>query len=105
MNQQQIQEFVLEQNTPFEELDCSEAFENLTETEKKYLHYYTKVSFQVFVQYLDVIYVDVIDNLLITKRFLLSGLMVWFIDLVHTNLTGIATAFLFVPSNIHCPNC
>lgn len=43
MNQQQMQEFILEQNTPFEELDCREAFENLSETERKYLHFYTKV--------------------------------------------------------------
>lgn len=38
----QLQEFILEQNTPFEELDCREAFDNLTETERKYLHFYTK---------------------------------------------------------------
>jgi len=41
---QNLQEFILELNTPFEELDCREAFENLTENEQKYLHFYTKVS-------------------------------------------------------------
>jgi hypothetical protein len=40
---QNTKEFVLELNTPFEELECSEAFENLTEKERKYLHYYSKV--------------------------------------------------------------
>lgn len=44
MNQKQT-EFVLELKTPFEQLDCQEAFDNLTATESKYLHYYTKVSF------------------------------------------------------------
>ena len=48
MNQQQMKEFILEQNTPFEELDCREAFDNLSETERKYLHFYTKVSFDNF---------------------------------------------------------
>lgn len=44
MNQQKMQEFVLELKTPFEELDCREAFESLSGKEQKYLHYYTKVS-------------------------------------------------------------
>lgn len=39
-----MKEFTLENNTPFEQLEVSEAFENLTEKERKYLHYYTKVS-------------------------------------------------------------
>lgn len=42
---QQMKEFVLELNTPFEELDCREAFENLTVAEQKYLHFYSKVSY------------------------------------------------------------
>jgi glycerol-3-phosphate dehydrogenase len=41
---QNLQEFILENNSPFEELDCREAFDNLTEKERKYLHFYTKVS-------------------------------------------------------------
>lgn len=40
---QNMQEFILELKTPFEELDCREAFHNLSEKEQKYLHYYTKV--------------------------------------------------------------
>lgn len=41
---QNMQEFILDTlHTPFEELDCQEAFDGLTEPEKKYLHFYTKV--------------------------------------------------------------
>lgn len=40
---QSLKEFVLELNTPFEELEVTEAFENLSEQERKYLHFYTKV--------------------------------------------------------------
>lgn len=36
-------EFILDPETPFEQLDVSEAFEHLTEKERKYLHYYSKV--------------------------------------------------------------
>jgi hypothetical protein len=41
---QKKSEHILELNTPLELLDCREAFENLTETEKKYLHFYSKVN-------------------------------------------------------------
>jgi hypothetical protein len=41
-------EFVLENTTPIINLDCNQAFQNLTETEKKYLHYYTKVKINLF---------------------------------------------------------
>lgn len=37
-------EHVLELTSPYEVLDCNEAFENLTEKERKYLHFYSKVS-------------------------------------------------------------
>lgn len=43
---QNLKEFILEKDTSFEELDCREAFDNLTETERKYLHFYSKVSLQ-----------------------------------------------------------
>lgn len=39
-----LKEFILENDTPFEELEVSEAFENLTDKEKRYLHFYTKVN-------------------------------------------------------------
>ena len=39
-----MKEFVMELNTPFEELEVTEAFDNLTEQERKYLHFYTKVN-------------------------------------------------------------
>ncbi|CRL05528.1 CLUMA_CG018166, isoform A [Clunio marinus] len=44
MNNNPLNEFVLELKTPFEELDCREAFDGLTEKERKYLHYYSKAS-------------------------------------------------------------
>ena len=45
-------EFILELNTPFELLEVSESFENLTEQEKKYLHYYTKVRLSFLLEFL-----------------------------------------------------
>lgn len=38
-----INEHILELKTSFEQLDCREAFDHLTEKERKYLHFYTKV--------------------------------------------------------------
>lgn len=38
------EEFILALDTPYEQLTVSEAFENLTEKERKYLHFYTKVN-------------------------------------------------------------
>lgn len=43
-NMNNMKEYILELNTPFEDLDCREAFDNLTEKERKYLHFYSKVS-------------------------------------------------------------
>lgn len=39
-----INEHIPELDTPVDQLDCQEAFEALTEKERKYLHYFSKVS-------------------------------------------------------------
>lgn len=39
-----LKEFILENSTPIVNLDCSQAFNKLTDTEKNYLHNYTKVN-------------------------------------------------------------
>jgi hypothetical protein len=39
-----LKEFILENNSPFEQLEVTEAFDNLSEKEKNYLHYFTKVN-------------------------------------------------------------
>ena len=38
------EEFILALDTPYEQLSVREAFEHLTENERKYLHFYTKVN-------------------------------------------------------------
>lgn len=45
-----MKEYILE--SIFEELDCREAFDNLTEKEQKYLHFYSKVSEFYIVQHI-----------------------------------------------------
>lgn len=45
-----IEEFILPNDTPYEELSVTEAFESLTEKERKYLHYYTKVRNENFIK-------------------------------------------------------
>lgn len=37
-------EYILENDTPIISLNCKEAFENLTDKEKKYLHNYSQVN-------------------------------------------------------------
>ena len=39
-----LKEFILENDTPIVNLDCSQAFQKLTDNEKKYLHNYNKAS-------------------------------------------------------------
>lgn len=39
-----LKEFILENDTPIVNLDCSQAFQKLTDNEKQYLHNYTKVN-------------------------------------------------------------
>lgn len=50
MTQNNMKEYILE--SIFEELDCREAFDNLTEKEQKYLHFYSKVSEFYIVQHI-----------------------------------------------------
>lgn len=39
-----LKEFILENDTPIVNLDCSQAFQKLTDKERKYLHNYNKVN-------------------------------------------------------------
>lgn len=91
-----MKEFILELNTPFEELDCQEAFDGLTETERKYLHFYTKVSESAFPLFMQ-------DSFL---RFLMMifcnpGQLVRLVDFFRANFTRSPTDLLVVSSN-HC---
>lgn len=88
-----MKEFILEPNTPFHELDCKEAFDDLTETERKYLHFYTKVSlhFSLFTFWLKCHY----------DLYISSGLLVRLAYLVRTNISRVTVDFLAVSSD-HC---
>lgn len=88
---QNMQEFILELKTPFEELDCREAFDNLSEKEQKYLHYYTKVRYCAIHSFLDGY----------DFFFVLQGKLVWFVDLLYSNISRIACYLFAVPSNLH----
>lgn len=44
-------EYILENDTPIISLNCKEAFENLTDKEKKYLHNYSQVNNFININY------------------------------------------------------
>lgn len=88
-----MKEFVLELNTPFEELDCKEAFDNLTETERKYLHFYTKVS-----RHLSLFTFRLECHL---DLFIILGFILRIANLVCANISRGTVDFLTVPSD-HC---
>lgn len=88
-----MQEFVLELKTPFELLDCTEAFENLaSDKERRYLHYYTKVSTKKKI---------LNDEALIDLNLSLQGVLVWRIDFIHPNVTGFPSHFLASAQHCH----
>lgn len=114
-----MKEFVLELNTPFEELDCQEAFDNLTEIERKYLHFYSKVSESAFFLCLHFLqrtsarfiyfttsrYKFELLCLSIITQSTLPGVLVWLAYLVCTNLARGTVDLLVVPSHHYSRGC
>lgn len=93
MDQKKMQEFILELKTPFELLDCTEAFDNLpSDKERRYLHYYTKVSTKKKIRH---------DEALIDLNLSLQGVLVWLIDFIHPNVTGFSSHILASAQHYH----
>jgi hypothetical protein len=88
MESRVTKEFVIEQLTPFEQLEVTEAFENLTEREQKYLHFYTKVD-RDFAEYS----YDLTD-------FFFAGFVVWLANFIRAIVSRSSADLFTVQQNI-----
>lgn len=124
-----LKEFILENESPFEQLEVSEAFENLSDKERKYLHYYTKVSelcSEVFCEnFLSRPYrsrhmrrhlieevlkyqtnsIQFASHIQIVYAYIISGKLVRCSDLLCSNIARVAFDLHLTPQNHRCRKC